>query len=129
VEDSLPDVFLIREAIERTGIHVMTDNEQATQCFDETDCNDAVPCPALVILDINLPKKHGGEVLQHVRASRRCNHALVIVLSSSDLARERDTVMELGADAFFRKPSEYDEFLKLGDLIRSLLPAAPEPIH
>jgi len=37
--------------------------------------------------------------------------------------------MELGADTFFRKPSEYDEFLKFGDLIRSLLPAAPEPIQ
>jgi len=126
VEDNPADVFLIRETIEAAGIkapvHVVKDGEEATRFFDDADRDDSAPCPSLIILDINLPKKHGTEVLQHLRNSRRCREAPVIVVSTSDAARDREAVFQNGADAYFCKPSKYDEFLKLGDLILEWFP-------
>lgn len=125
VEDNEADVFLIQEAIEATKLaltlHFATDGEQAVRFFNRVDGDPALPCPALVILDINLPKKRGGEVLKHLRESYRCRKAVVIAVSSSDSARDREEMSRLGADGYFRKPSEYEEFLKLGDIVDRLL--------
>ncbi len=117
-------MYLIRRAIQAADIHadlhVVRDGEQAVNFFDQADGDDGAPCPDLVILDINLPKKHGDEVLRHMRKSRRCASALVIVVSTSDLARDREEMAKLGANAYFRKPSEYADFLKLGEMIKEL---------
>lgn len=125
VEDNSGDVFLIREAIEakmpRTAVHVAKDGEQAIEFFDEADRDPTAPCPALVILDINLPKRQGAEVLQHIRQSRRCCSAPVIVVSTSDSGPDREGMMKLGANRYFRKPSDYEEFMKLGDMVQELL--------
>ena len=125
VEDNEADVFLIREAIEAKklpmALHVVRDGELAVRYFDEADGDVSVPCPSLVILDINLPKKQGSEVLKHMRRSRRCANALVIAVSTSDSARDREQMTELGANGYFRKPSEYAAFMKLGDLVKRLL--------
>ena len=126
IEDNPADVFLIREAIEASGIkvplHIVKDGEDATRFFDTADRDNAAPCPSLVILDINLPKKHGVQVLQHLRRSHRCRRASVIVVSSSNAAKDRQDVILNGADAYFCKPSKYDDFLKLADLIREWFP-------
>jgi chemotaxis family two-component system response regulator Rcp1 len=125
VEDNRADVYLIREAIRSAKLdvafEVCTDGEEATRIFDHLDEDASAPCPGLVILDINLPKKSGGEVLQHMRESRRCKNALVVVVSTSDSPQDRQRMKDLGANAYFRKPSEYDEFLKLGDVLKALL--------
>jgi CheY-like chemotaxis protein len=125
VEDNPADVFLILETIEATRIkipiHVVKDGEAATRFFDDADRDDSAPSPALVILDINLPKKHGVEVLQHLRRSERCRKARVIVVSTSNARKDREAVMMSGADAYFPKPSKYEDFLKLGDLILELI--------
>jgi two-component system, chemotaxis family, response regulator Rcp1 len=118
-------VLLIRRAIKGAkldaDLHVVKDGEQAVRFFDETDRDDAAPCPALVVLDINLPKKQGGEVLQHMRRSRRCGATRVIAISTSDILRDRENMIKLGANRFFKKPSEYADFMKLGDMIKDLL--------
>jgi chemotaxis family two-component system response regulator Rcp1 len=125
VEDNPADVFLIRRAIEAANVYadlqVVHDGEQAIRFFDEVDGDITAPCPALVILDINLPRKHGGEVLQHMRGTRRCGGALVIAVSTSDSAHDREQMTKLGANAYFRKPSEYADFMKLGDMVKRLL--------
>lgn len=125
VEDSEADVFLMREAIEAkalsVSIHVVRDGEQAIRYFDQADADAGAPCPALVILDINLPRQQGGEVLHHMRRSLRCGNAFVIAVSTSDSARDREQMMQLGANAFFRKPSEYAAFMALGDVVKGLL--------
>jgi DNA-binding response OmpR family regulator len=125
VEDNVADVLLIRHAIKAANIHahlhVINDGEQAIRFFDQLDGDHAAPCPALVILDINLPKKQGGEVLQHMRKSRRSADSLVIAVSTSDSARDREDMTKLGANSYFRKPSEYVNFMKLGNVIKELL--------
>jgi two-component system, chemotaxis family, response regulator Rcp1 len=118
-------VYLIKEAIGETGlnfsVHVAKDGEQAIRYFDGVDTDPDRRCPALVLLDINLPKKHGGDVLKHMRQSRRCAKALIIAVSTSDSPRDRQMMTELGANGYFHKPSGYEEFMKLGDLIKSAL--------
>lgn len=132
VEDNESDVFLIERAIAGTrlcvSLHVVKDGQQAIQFLDEArdQAEAGKPCPDLVILDINLPKKQGGDVLKHLRDISRCAQARVIVVSSSDASRDREQMAELGADAYFRKPSDLDEFMKLGDLIKTILGGGSE---
>jgi two-component system, chemotaxis family, response regulator Rcp1 len=125
VEDNASDVLLIRHAIDgaklEAELHVVRDGEEAIRFFDEADNNREAPCPSLVVLDINLPRKQGGDVLAHLRNSHRCSNALVIAMSTSDSARDRENMANLGADRYFCKPSEYDDFMKLGDMIKELL--------
>jgi chemotaxis family two-component system response regulator Rcp1 len=97
------------------------DGETAIRVFEEADRDPAAPCPALVILDLNLPKKHGREVLRKIRQSRRCADTMVLVVTSSDLQRDRDEMKALGAQEYFCKPSKYEDFMKLGELIKRLL--------
>jgi chemotaxis family two-component system response regulator Rcp1 len=131
VDDNESDVFLIQEAIGSTRLqltlHIAKDGEQAIRFFDRADAHPEMPCPSLVILDINLPKKQGGEVLKHMRQSPKCAHALVLVVSTSDSAKDREQMTNLGADGYFRKPSQYDEFMKLGDIVKGLL-GGPAPL-
>jgi two-component system, chemotaxis family, response regulator Rcp1 len=122
-------VFLISEAIHaanpNVALEVVNDGEKAIRFFEKIDNDDTLACPALVILDINLPKKHGGLVLQKMRKTRRCANALVLVVTSSDSARDRETMARLGANGYFRKPSDYEHFMKLGDLVKELLDGKP----
>jgi chemotaxis family two-component system response regulator Rcp1 len=126
IEDNPSDVYLIRSAIEasglKTSIAVQQDGAAATNFFDEIDRNAVLAVPGLIILDLNLPKLSGIEVLEHMRRSPRCQKAVVIVVSTSALDAERKRISKLGADAYFRKPSEFDEFMKLGEVIRVLFP-------
>lgn len=127
IEDNESDVFLIREAIDNASfpvsVRVVNDGEQAVRFFDLADQDMTIPCPALVILDINLPKKQGAEVLKHMRQSRRCGRALVIVASTSESVGDREQMESLGANRYFRKPSNYEQFMRLGEIVRSLLAA------
>jgi DNA-binding response OmpR family regulator len=128
VEDNRADVYLIREAIEvahlRADLQVVTDGEAAMQVIDRLDADDTLPRPQLMVLDINLPKRSGADVLAHLRRSRRCSQIWVLVVSTSDSLQDRHRMLRLGADRYFRKPSEYDDFLLLGDEIRDLLSRA-----
>jgi CheY-like chemotaxis protein len=125
VEDNESDIYLIRDALTSAqvdaSVRVLRDGDAATSFFDELDRNPMAVCPALILLDINLPRTNGDQVLAHLKKSVRCRNARVIVVTSSDSQRDRQKVRELGADAYFRKPSDYEEFLKLGTLIKTLL--------
>ena len=125
VEDNESDVFLIKEAIDNSqwavNIHVVSDGEEAVRFFDRADADAMQPCPALVILDINLPRKQGNEVLKHMRQSRRCRGALIVAVSTSDSASDREQMKTLGANQYFRKPSDYQEFMQLGQIVETLL--------
>jgi CheY-like chemotaxis protein len=129
VEDSKADLFLIREAIEATKIdaalHVVQDGEQALQFFDQASGGAEGPCPDLVLLDLNLPKRDGIEVLRYMRDNCTCRNALVLVVSSSDSVSDREVVKSLGFNGYFRKPSAYAEFMQLGAIVSALLATTP----
>ena len=125
VEDNKADVFLLREALEAAGVladlDVASDGERAVDLISRTDTDGNVRCPSLILLDLNLPKMSGIEVLEHLRQSPRCREARVLIVSSSDSEQDRARTAKLGVDGYFRKPSGYDAFMKVGEVVRDLL--------
>lgn len=97
------------------------DGEKAVRFLEQADADDAVPCPDLILLDINMPRYKGSDILRKLRASSRCKDALVLVVTSSDSSRDREEMDALGANGYFRKPSEFSEFMALGEIVRDLL--------
>ena len=74
-----------------------------------------------------MPRYKGGDILRTLRASTRCADALVLVVTSSDSARDREEMDALGANGYFRKPSDFSEFMKLGQLVGELLARKDDP--
>jgi len=125
VEDSKADLFLIREAISEAKVDadllVMQDGQQAIEFLERVNEKEEPFCPDLMLIDLNLPKRTGIEVLRSLRKSGACQNTLVLIVSSSNGSTDRDLVKALGSSGYFRKPSSYDEFLKLGPIVRDLL--------
>jgi chemotaxis family two-component system response regulator Rcp1 len=126
VEDNPADVFLIRAAVESHEIpldlHVVADGDLAYEFIDRADTGaDHTLCPDVVLLDLNFPKGSGKEVLARLRQSAKCSAVPVLILTSSDNPKERDELLSLGANRYFRKPSGYGEFLKVGAVLKELL--------
>jgi CheY-like chemotaxis protein len=125
VDDNGADQFLIREALRQahidTELETATDGEKAIQMIARLDQDDELPSPDLILLDLNLPRKTGSEVLQWMKKSRRCASTPVIIVTSSDSERDHSDAVLHGASAYFRKPSSFAAFMKLGDLARVLL--------
>jgi two-component system response regulator len=117
-------VTLIRHSLKNHGIAlgviVMNDGAKALDFVDDVDAGTA-PCPALVILDLNLPKASGRDVLQRIRQSPICGSVPVAVFSSSGAEKDRADAASLGANQYIQKPLDLDEFLKVGGILRLLL--------
>jgi CheY-like chemotaxis protein len=124
VEDSPADVYLVREAMREEGLEcdlrIAEDGEKAIQIIDRVDQDVDTPAPKLALLDINVPKKNGTQVLERLRQSPRCGNIPIVMISSSDSPAERRRAFELGATDYFRKPSSLNEFMQLGKLVRRL---------
>ena len=125
VEDNRADVFLVEQAIEfhqvPVRLAVLEDGEAACQYLKSAGLDENKPCPAIVVLDLNLPKKSGTEVLEYVRRNSTCQDVPVIILTSSDSAKDRQETARLGADRYFRKPTSYREFLQIGAVLNEML--------
>jgi len=125
VEDSELDVLLVREALEQSGLdfelQVFDDGEQGIDFIDAIDREVSLNRPHLFLLDLNLPKKTGGQILERVRQSPTCGQAPVVILTSSDSQKDKAQAALLNATGYFRKPSRLDEFMKLGPYVRDLL--------
>ena len=129
VEDAEPDVMLVREALRQSGLdfdlQVLDDGEQGVDLVDTMDRDATVPCPHLFLLDLNLPKKSGSQILERVRRSPACGRVPVVILTSSDSQKDKTEAATLKATGYFRKPSRLDEFMQLGPYIRDLLTNPP----
>jgi DNA-binding response OmpR family regulator len=101
-------------------VHVVSDGEVAIEFIATAEADPNSPCPDLLLLDINLPKRDGFEVLRRLHASAKCRDAPVLVITSSDSPSDRNEAADLGA-GYFRKPESYDEFMKLGGVLRKML--------
>ena len=123
-EDNSADVYLIREALKEHGvecpIRLATDGKDVLRIISQ-DPPDEIPDLALIILDLNLPRHDGIEILQHLRENAKLSHVPIVVLTSSDSPRDRQMSTELGAARFLRKPSNLEQFLSLGAVFKELL--------
>jgi two-component system, chemotaxis family, response regulator Rcp1 len=124
VEDSPGDAGLIREALQEHGVEgeilIIADGEKAIQYIQAIDSR-SLECPDLVIIDVNLPKRPGREVLEHLRRSEKCRSLPVIILSSSDAAQDRADAARFGATRYIKKPLRLKEFLGLGAIFKETL--------
>ena|SRR5579883_2297384 len=129
-EDNPADVYLIREALKEHGVDCSI--RTASDGRDVLNILEAAGSAAsrldLIILDLNLPRHDGIEILQKLRSTENTSHIPVVVLTSSDSPRDRTTATELGATRYVRKPSNLEQFMELGALFKELLtPAKHSP--
>jgi CheY-like chemotaxis protein len=75
----------------------------------------------LIILDLNLPRHDGTEILQRIQETPELSHVPVVVLTSSDSPRDRLAASQFGAACYLRKPSSLEQFLGLGAIFKDLL--------
>jgi two-component system, chemotaxis family, response regulator Rcp1 len=119
-EDNPADVYLLREALNRESVGrnvelmVVSDGEQALEYIQRLGSFGDAVIPDLVVLDLNLPKSDGSDVLRCIRQTPAYAGIPVVVLTSSDSLRDRKAAESLGANAFITKPSDLDAFLALG---------------
>ena len=121
VEDNRGDVLLVKEALKESSLQFelnhVADGEEAVQYIHRTGCHSGARRPDLVLLDLNLPKRDGWEVLGEIRAKPELRTTPVVILSSSaspdDIRRA-----EAGSHSIYiRKPSSLEEFLAIGKRI------------
>jgi two-component system response regulator len=115
VEDSPDDVLFTLRAFERNKISnevvVAADGEQALEYLLPADEAKALT-PALVLLDVNLPKIDGLEVLRRIRSHPRTTGLPVVVLTTSNEERDIVESYRMGANSFVRKPVTFGEFVE-----------------
>ena len=117
-EDNPADVYLIEEALREHRVDcrivVADDGEAAMRMIDQGEF-----CPDIVLLDLNMPKRSGSEVLEKLRHT--CGKSVpVIILTSSDSPSDRQEALKLGATKYIRKPTGLDEFMEIGATVKQL---------
>jgi two-component system, chemotaxis family, response regulator Rcp1 len=124
-EDNRADIPLVQKALDehkiQYALHVVRDGEEALAFIRRMGEPDGPGCPDIVLLDLNLPKIDGTEVLAEFRKHPQCAHTPVIVISSSDAHKDRERMAALGVARYFRKPSDLDAFLRLGAIVREVM--------
>lgn len=109
VEDDPADVRMTREALKMAGVehrlHVVADGVEAISFLDRTQQFDEAPRPDVVLLDLNLPKVNGHEVLLEIKSNDDLRDIPVVVLTSSQAHRDRRLSYQADADWFVTKPT------------------------
>jgi CheY-like chemotaxis protein len=122
VEDNPADVRLTREIFEngddRTRLNVVSDGEQAMSFLRREGPYAASPRPQLVLLDLNLPRKDGREVLEELKADVRLCRIPVVVLTTSGAESDISRSYELHANCYITKPVDLDEFFQVVGAIK-----------
>ncbi len=113
VEDNPDDVVLTLRAFKKNQIDaqvdVASDGEEALRVLQQRiEANQKLP--ALVLLDLQLPKISGLEVLKHIRENSDLKDLVVVVLTTSNLERDMSTAYKLGANDYIRKPLDLSTF-------------------
>jgi CheY-like chemotaxis protein len=117
VEDDPGDIVLIQEAFEFNKVHnnlnIVHDGEQAIAFLRrEGEYADATR-PDLVLLDLNLPRKDGREVLQEVKSDEDLRTIPIVVLTTSEAEEDVLRSYQLHANAYVTKPVDFDRFVSI----------------
>ena len=125
LEDNPGDILLVQKALQkhhiRQRLHVIRDGEEALTYVSHMGEPGGQPLPDLVLLDLNLPKADGGQILSAVRSHPESSVAPVIVVSSSSALGDQARMAQLGITRYFRKPLDFEEFMKLGAVVRDVV--------
>ena len=117
VEDSPGDVRLTQEAFrgvnKDVALHVACDGVQAMEFLRRQGANVSAPRPDLILLDLNLPKMDGREVLVHIKTNESLKTIPTIILTTSDAETDIVKSYQLQANCYFNKPAHFDAFESL----------------
>jgi two-component system, chemotaxis family, response regulator Rcp1 len=121
VEDNAADAWLFQDLLSRTGVdhelNVIDDGEDAIEFLLKGAQTDWESLPDLILLDLNLPRKTGIEILKESKAHPALRLIPVLVLTSSGSERDINGAYASGANAYFRKPGGLTKVEELIDLI------------
>jgi two-component system, chemotaxis family, response regulator Rcp1 len=117
VEDNPGDVRLTREALRDARVHnnvsVAYDGVEAMAFLRKEGRHAQAPRPDLILLDLNLPKKSGREVLEEIKRDEALKHIPVVILTTSQAEQDVLESYRLRANAYVTKPVDLEEFLKV----------------
>lgn len=135
VEDNPGDVVLTREGLRdariRNELHVASDGEEALDFLFRRGAHAEAPRPDLILMDLNLPRRPGLEVLAEVKADPALQKIPVVILTSSRAEEDIVKAYAAHANCFVSKPVDLEQFLKAVRSIRDFwfevvrLPGAP----
>ncbi|MEP6950129.1 MAG: response regulator [Ginsengibacter sp.] len=115
VEDNEADIFYTTEVLEDTKIvskiSVARDGKEAINFLNKTGESPRADYPDLILLDINIPKKNGHEVLKYIKTSEKLKHITVVMLSTSSTQVDIDRAYKNHANGYLTKPLGTDDLL------------------
>ncbi|MCW4016525.1 MAG: response regulator [Candidatus Bathyarchaeota archaeon] len=116
VDDNPDDVMIAKRAFSkcdiRNKVYVTDDGEKAIQFLRKEGDYKDVPASGLVILDLNMPKVDGFEVLKTIKGDENLKSVPIIVLTSSSRTEDIDLAYKLGANSFIVKPAAFEDFVE-----------------
>ena len=125
VDDNPGDVQLFRWALRRADLDidlsVIDDGGEALAMVREADASSTLNTPDLVVLDLNLPKADGREILTLMRSTRAFADVPVVILTSSTSLRDREQMESLNIARYIAKPPDLKEFMNLGSVVKNVL--------
>jgi len=132
IEDNPTDIFVITQVLKEfgleAGLQVATDGATGLDLWQASHASPCgADCPGIVLLDLNIPKVSGREVLARIRSSPRCGDVPVVIVTSSNSPEDLAAIGALNASAYFRKPTDLSAFMELGNIIARLLPGGKHP--
>lgn len=117
IEDNEGDILLTTEAFEDAkilnSISIARDGYEAIQFLEKKGSYSQAQSPDLILLDVNLPKKNGHEVLQYIKSSDHLKHIPVIMLTTSVSEKDITKSYQNHANCYITKPVEVDNFLNV----------------
>ncbi len=123
VEDDRVDVMTVQRALKKIGfanpVFVARNGIDALGMLRGQGFEKIVPPPALILLDLNLPKMSGVEFLEQLRADPELSAMRVIVLTSSNEPKDREAAFRYDVEDYIVKPHSFDEFARAMDVILS----------
>ncbi|MFN8278050.1 MAG: response regulator [Chitinophagales bacterium] len=117
VEDNPGDIRLTREAIKESGVEiemqVVSDGELVMDYLLKKDNFPDAVRPEIIMLDLNLPKKNGLEILKEIKSNDQLKRIPVIAVTTSEADHDVNRAYELGANAYILKPVDFDDFTRV----------------
>ncbi|HLX42613.1 MAG TPA: response regulator [Bryobacteraceae bacterium] len=133
VEDNPGDIRLLQEAFKEGGLtcrlNITRDGEQAMAYLHQEGPYTQSPRPALILLDLNMPRMDGRELLAEIKSEREFSRIPVMILSTSTDQEDIQKAYELHANCYLPKPSDLDSLVQLSKVIEGFwLNAALLPV-